>query len=208
MATMESSAVSVFGAMGIATILLLLLAAVVGFVFYVMYSLSLYQVARRRQIKGALAAWVPVLNFWLMGRISDHYRRRAKQTKTRRALTIVILVLLVVLAAVLSILVVGVGAAVGTESSVLNGLAIGSVGILAVDAVLLTVLQIVLWVCLYDVFASCRARGAAAFLLLSMFFPVLQPILVFSCRRHDMGLPMPVDPPVEVPADRDIPAEI
>ena len=205
---MESSAASVFGAIGIAGVLLILLCGVLGFVFYVMHSLSLYQMARRRKIKGALAAWVPVLNFWLMGRISDQYRARAKQTKTRRALTVVLLVVLVVLASVVSVLVMGVGAAVGTESSVLGGLAIGSVGMLAVVGVLAFILEIVLWVCLYDVYASSRARGAAAFLLLSIFFPVLQPILLFACRRHDMGMPMPVDPPVEVPADRDIPAEI
>ena len=205
---MESSAATAFNAMGIVSVLLILLGGLIGLAFYVMRSLSLYQIARRRKIKGALAAWLPVLDFWLMGRISDQYRARAKQTKTRRALTVVIVMVLVVLVDVISVLVIGAGAAIGTEVTVMNGLAIGAVGLLALVGVLAFILEIVLWVCLYDVYASCRSRGAAAFLLLSIFFPVLQPILLFACRRHDMGLPMPVDPPVEVPADRDIPAEI
>ena len=41
---------------------------------YVLTSLALYAIAERRGLKNAWMAWLPVLNLWILGSISDQYR--------------------------------------------------------------------------------------------------------------------------------------
>ena len=65
-----------------------------GIGMYVLTSLGLYTIAKRRAINKAWLAWIPVVNCWLIGCISDQYRYVVKgQVKSKRksllALTIV-----------------------------------------------------------------------------------------------------------------------
>ena len=61
---------------------------------YVLKSVGLYTIARRRGLKNPWMAWVPVLNDWLLGSISDQYRYVVKgQIRNRR---IVLLMLVIV----------------------------------------------------------------------------------------------------------------
>ena len=63
---------------GMAGILLLILlfngiAILGGIALYVLQSLGLYQIAQRRGIKYTWMSWVPVLNTWILGSLSDQY---------------------------------------------------------------------------------------------------------------------------------------
>ena len=60
-------------------------AGVICLVFYIFMSLGLYAIAKRRQVPHAWMAWAPVLNVWLLGKISDQYQGYAQGRKTRRA---------------------------------------------------------------------------------------------------------------------------
>ena len=52
---------------------------------YVLQSLGYYTIAQRRGIKHPWMAWVPLLNLWILGSISDQYRYVARgQIRNRR----------------------------------------------------------------------------------------------------------------------------
>ena len=55
-----------------------------GIASYILTSLAIYTISRRRVLRKAWLAWVPVVNCWLLGSISDHYQYVAKQKVTRR----------------------------------------------------------------------------------------------------------------------------
>ena len=58
---------------------------------YVFGAISLYCIAQRRGIKNPWMAWVPVLNCWILGSISDQYRYVVKgQVRNRRTLLLVL----------------------------------------------------------------------------------------------------------------------
>ena len=57
----------------------------VGIASYVLTSLALYTLASRRGIRKAWLSWVPVLNVWIVGSLSDQYRYVVKgQVKSKR----------------------------------------------------------------------------------------------------------------------------
>ena len=198
----------------VSTALIFLLVAFValllfGLILYVLRSISLYKMAKRRKIKGSLMAWLPVLWMCLLGRISDQYRANAKLTHTRRAGTLTTLVVLSLMFAVESGVAIGLGMAAGMAGyapDVIMVLVITGIVLMTVALVTALMVDIVVLVCLYDAYASSRPKGAVVFLLLTIFFPWLRAVLLYACRRHDKGLPLPVDPPVAAPVDPDMPA--
>ena len=62
-----------------------LIALVVSLVMVIFQGVGLYTMAKRRGIKHAWLAWIPVGNSWLVGCIADQYRYVAKgEVKNRR----------------------------------------------------------------------------------------------------------------------------
>ena len=51
----------------------LLICSMVGIASYVMTSLSVYTIAKRREINNPWLAWIPVANYWIVGSIADDY---------------------------------------------------------------------------------------------------------------------------------------
>ena len=60
---------------GILLVILLLngIAILGAIALYVLQSLGLYQIAQRRAIRHSWMSWVPVLNTWILGSLSDQY---------------------------------------------------------------------------------------------------------------------------------------
>ena len=56
-----------------------------GIAAYVLTALAVSAISRRRGLEKAWLAWVPVVNCWLLGSLSDQYRYVVKgETKSRR----------------------------------------------------------------------------------------------------------------------------
>ena len=56
-----------------------------GIAAYILTSLAIYTVSRRRGLKNAWLAWVPVINCWLLGSLSDQYQYVVKgENKSKR----------------------------------------------------------------------------------------------------------------------------
>ena len=72
-----------------------------GIAMYVLTALGLYTMAKRRAINKAWLAWIPVVNCWLIGCISDQYRYVVKgqiKSKRKSLLTLTIIQMALVLA--------------------------------------------------------------------------------------------------------------
>lgn len=173
-------------------------AALWGLAQYVLESVGLYTMARRRGLKNPWMAWVPVLNYWLLGSISDQYRYVAKgQIRNRRMLLLALVIV--------STLVGWFGSAVSSANlsalaqlleggaAPYNGMITGTVGtgLLVVVAGLAakTALQVCRYMALYDVYTSCDPHNNVLYLVLGILFGFLTPIFLFVNRNKDEGMP-------------------
>ena len=180
--TAESVGVAVFV---IVYLVILLVALGFGMVWYVLQSLGLYTIAERRGIRNPWLAWVPVANMWVLGSISDQYQYLTKgKIKNRRRTLVALMILLV--GTYIAMIVGGILAAFsGTETASILATVFGGLLCFAVAIALC----IVAYMCYYDLFCSCEPGNAVLYLVLSIVISAAFPIVVFLCRKKDLGMP-------------------
>ena len=178
-----------------------------GIAAYVLRSIGLYAIAKRRGIANPWLAWIPVAWVWVLGSISDQFRYVTKaQVKSKRkvllALNIVCSVLAMVMIAICLVNVVEVIELVnyGTEDQMLTlaltmlfqilgvGLLAGAVSI---------VFAVHYYIALYDLYTSVNPPCNVLFLVLSILFQVTMPFFIFFNRKLDGGMPPRCDVPQE-----------
>ena len=170
---------------------------------YVLQSVSLYTIAKRRCIKKPWLAWIPVGKLWILGSIADQYRYVTKGQVTARRKALLVLeilyaVLIVVFVAlfirmIADILAVGsnaldpndiIGDFLGMFFSawlcvmVANGLKIASI--------------VVSYVALYDLYRSCEPKNAVLYLVLS---------IIIGCKKDEGMPPRKQEPVAAIPAE-------
>lgn len=85
-------------------ILLNLGSMVISLITYVLLAVGLHSMAKRRGIRNAWLAWIPVVNVWVLGCISDQYRYVAKgQNKSKRKLLLTLNIISQVVAVVMMV---------------------------------------------------------------------------------------------------------
>ena len=169
---------------------------------WILSSVGLHKIARRRGIAHAWLAWIPVGCYWVLGSVSDQYQHlvQGKITSRRKILLILSLVSMLigmcngVFSAFLStgVLTEEEAGAVVLLSAIPNILGAG-IGIAT---------MVFYHICNYDFYRSCNPRNAVVFLVLGIVLPVCQPFFYFACRKKDLGMvvPQPVTPePAELP---------
>lgn len=206
--------------------------SLIGIAFYVLYSLGLFTMARRRGIHCYGLAWVPVASLWILGSISDQYKYvTAGKNQKRRGILLGLCIAMVVLtAAVIGFVIRMVVGIVGSYASANTDImAMRAVGGMLIFWVLMMVIGITLavyqYITLYNLYHSAMPENATLFLVLSIFFNVTIPFFVFACRNKDDGMPqryapaaqaqpvyMPVSPnqpaaPTEAPEEPETPAD-
>ena len=167
---------------------------------YVLSSLALYTMASRRGIRKAWLSWIPVLNVWILGSLSDQYRYVVKgQIKSKRKILLILNLTVLVLGLVLSGLVIFVVVQTivkllsdSSSHMILNlitGPIIAAVGI-GLPMVCISVVSTVFrYMALYDVYTSLDPSNNVLFLVLSIFFGVTEPFFLFFNRNKDLGMP-------------------
>ena len=171
-----------------------------GIAMYVLTSLGLYTIAKRRAISKAWLAWIPVVNCWLIGCISDQYRYVVKgQVKSKRksllTLTIVQMALVLAFVAALTVTIVcgvNVSMAVTGYSRVLESImvpAIVTLGLLLPIIGVGIAKMVVYYMAMYDLYTSCAPENNVLFLVLSIVFRVTEPFFIFFNRKNDKGMP-------------------
>ena len=169
-----------------------------GIAAYVLTSLAIYTISRRRGLKNPWLAWVPVVNCWLLGSISDQYRYVVKgQICNRR----IVLLMLVIVSTLVGWFGSGISAANASALGQMleggavpySGMIIQTVGVGLLVAMTSLVIRIVLKVlrhmALYDVYTSCDPNNNVLYLVLGILFSFLTPIFLFANRNKEAGMP-------------------
>lgn len=176
---------------GLASILLaiyvlaMLAYSMLGLISYVLHSLSLYTIAKRRGIHNSWLAWLPFGNLWILGSISDQYQYVVKgKIKNRRK---VMLWLSIAPVPTFLIWIVLLAASRFTYDGFLQGVVL-AVGVLVLPAMAIIV-AVTRYIAYYNLFTSCNRENAVLYLVLGIFFPVTLPFFVFACRKKDLGMP-------------------
>lgn len=166
-----------------------------GVLVYVLQALALYTIAKRRGINKPWLAWIPLVNVWILGSISDQYQYVVKrQVKNKRKallglnIAVVVIAVLIVVAIawmVVDLMFVAVDVFDAIEPAVeeametlISNLAyyVGNnivwlilLSLLTMVLVVLSIIQTVFfYMALYDVFRSCDPNNSTLFLILSL----------------------------------------
>lgn len=214
----SSEAQQFVGAVAGALIVAAILIVLINIVLYVLKSLGLYTIAKRRGIACPWLAWLPVGCEWITASLADQYRKVTSGKATIRRFIIVVL-------AVISIgLTCFTTTTIGNRSEELTELAeyaeeygadmdeehalefmtevfeelseiLGGVTLVAALSSVIALASNVYWfVCAGDVYASCCPKNGTMMLVLSFFMPVLEPFFFFCNKEKDAGM-VPVSKP-------------
>ena len=194
--TLDEDTLMMFVGIYLTILAVVLVCCLVG---WILRSLSLHSIAKRRGIRHAWLAWVPVGSRWILGSVADQYQHlvQGKVTSRRK-----IMLILGAMGMALYTVVYGLAfAQIFAELSMLRGeQALTAAAISSIPSLLGTVVGIVTLVfyhiCNYDLYRSCRPNAATAFLVLGIIFPVCEPFFYLACRKKDLGMvvPKPVTP--------------
>lgn len=189
---MNERILSVVGGLLAAVVMLALL---IRLIFHVFRSVGLYRIAKRRGIRHAWLAWIPVGNAWIQGNIADQFQYVVKgHIRNRRHVLLWLTVASCALNIAASVLSVNVLIASLTRY-LFNMGRVNQIHMAAFTAVT-TVERIVALVCLvlhyltiHDLYASCTKRHHVLYLVLSIVFKFLEPVFLFICRDMEEGMP-------------------
>lgn len=181
-----------------------------GIALFVLRALGLYSIAKRRGINHPWMSWVPVLDLWVVGCISDQYQyvvngKVRNKRKWLLGLSIAMAVLYIVFAVLIGVAVFGaVGGMTGSMSdnqlvATLLGPVMGLVvGLIPLVGIAIAVMAI-RYVAMYDLYTSCSPQNNVLFLVLSIFFTVTEPFFLFFIRNKDEGMPPRRQQPQYIP---------
>ena len=200
--------------------------SLLGIAAYVLTSIALYTLANRRGIKNAWISWVPVINCWIIGSLSDQYRYVVKgEVKNKRKALIILNIINWILA--IAIIVVAVAMVFSITDMVMGGHVdmmadempfemMGSImgpviAILGLCLPLMGIsiaLMVIRYMAMYDIYNSCSPQNSVVFLVLSILFSITEPFFLFFTRNKDDGMPPRKQEPVyEAPQETWSPTE-
>lgn len=187
---------------------------ILSIVTYVLTALGLYTIAKRRGLNHPWLAWIPVVDVWLLGSLSDQYRYLTRgENKSKRKTLLILRILstalgIAMLALVISAVVQIVLGAVGgmSEEALLEavlGLLVSVFGLLLPLAGVSIAYVIIRYMALYDLYKSMDPGNCVLFLVLSIIFSITEPFFIFLNRENELGMPprkqtdIPRQPPRE-----------
>lgn len=177
---------------------------------YVLSALALYTIAKRRGINKPWLAWIPVVNVWLIGSISDQYRYVVKgeirsKRKTLLILNILNMVMYVLMFVFLILMIVGLVRSEMynySEDAALMEIMRSAIGTVCVSVIVMGIsiaTMIVRYIAMYDIYVSMDPSNSVLYLVMSILFSVTEPFFLFFNRDKDLGMPPRKEAPVYMP---------
>lgn len=181
-----------------------------GIVTYVLRALGLYTIAKRRGINHPWMSWVPVLDLWVLGCISDQYQYVVKgKVRNKRkwmlglniTLVVVYIILFVFLGILVGSVVAGTVGGMGEQYMLekMVGPAVAMLVCLIPLAAIAIAVMVLRYVSMYDLYTSCTPQNNVLFLVLSIFLPVTEAFFVFFIRNKEEGMPPRRQQPQYIP---------
>lgn len=159
---------------------------------YVLEALSLYTIAQRRGIRKPWLAWIPVVNVWIVGSISDQYQYVVnRRIQNRRKVLLGLAIACGVTFLGYTVCLLGVaGRALMNEADglMVAWLLFAMLFVLAAFAIVVTY-TVFAFISLYYVYKSCNPDTAVVFLVLSIVIPATMPFFLLADRNLDRGMP-------------------
>ena len=172
---------------------MLICAATLRVALFVVRSACLCRIARRRGLRGAWLAWVPVCNNWVLGSVADQYQYVVKgRIKNRRLPLLLLGAALTALGTVTSV--AGVDLLASNIQAMMRDYGVYALSLIGFVALLILwgcsiAYTVIRCVALYDLYSSCTKKYNVLFLVLGLVFQFLEPILFFICRNKEEGMP-------------------
>jgi len=194
----------------------LITSGTVGIAVYVFRSYAVYTIARRRGLDKPWLAWIPVASDYILGSLSDQYKYLTQgKIQSRRKLLLglsigvavcgFISVILTVVTVVNAAITAG-GIYDDAQMAVrLMGPVLGIMVVSLITSIVSIIWLVFYYICKYDLYQSCDPKNAVAYLVLSIFFQILDPIFLMIVRNKDLGMP-PRKPVQEQPVYQTSPA--
>ncbi len=187
---------------GIVIFLIIELCAVgISIASYVMSSLAIHTIGKRRQIRYPWLAWIPVANSWAIGNIAREYdeRKGIKRKWNVVLLSMNIAVMALAFLMIVALIVYSVSIAITvaynqaiTEADVIPGaiafMIVLYTFIIAMIAVA-TAWTICASICYFKLFESTVPEKALKYFIISLLVPLGMPICLMLCRNK--GYPEP-----------------
>ena len=186
---------------GIATLLISgIPSSVLNLATYILSSLALYTLAKRRGLNRPWLAWIPLINCWIIGSLSDQYRYVVKgEIKSKRKVLLTLNILTTVLGAVA----VGIciAMAVGIAGGFMNnigpapmmekvlGPAVAVAGLSLPMVGMVIAAAVIRYMALYDIYRSMDPVNCVLYTVLSILFGITEPFFLFFNRNKDLGMP-------------------
>jgi len=177
-----------------------------GIATYILSAVAIYTISRRRGLNKPWLAWIPVVNCWLVGSLSDQYQYVVKgENKSKRKWLLVLNVVQAVLTGVITVLaLVAVGGAIFSINDAammraINGPLMGILGLLLPLAAVAIALCVIRYMALFDVYRSLDPSNAVLYLVLSILCHPTEPFFLFFNRDKDLGMPPRKQPVYEQP---------
>lgn len=157
-------------------------------VFWIIRSMSLHRIARRRGIRHAWLAWIPIGGQWILRSLSDQYQHLVQgRITSRRKLLLVLAAAGTVLGSATTVIPLVQDFLAATEQiEVMWGMT-GTIP--AVIGWCVGAASLVFYhICNYDLYRSCNPQNAVVFLVVGILLPVTEPFFYLACRKKDMGM--------------------
>ena len=173
---------------------------------YVLRSIGLYAIAKRRGISNPWLAWIPVAWVWILGSISDQFRYVTKAQVKNKRTTLLVMKLIQMVASTALVVVIGIafaelvniGIVSGDEEALMTEAMILVFKFMALGLVLggiALATAIIRYIAMYDLYLSVNPANAVLFLILSIFISITEPFFIFFNRNKDGGMPPRCDVP-------------
>ena len=169
----------------------------IGIAQYVLQSVGMYTISKRRGIRHPWLSWLPIGCTWILGCISDQYQYVVKGKVKRKRKSLLVLTLLTGILSIggVAFYIVSVirlmmeNGMQAPEAVEMMSAILSFLGIMLVVLGISIALAIINYIALYDLFVSCEPKNSALYLVLSIFVGIAMPLLVFLCRKKDLGMP-------------------
>ncbi len=149
---------------------------------YVLGGIGMQTIARQRGIRNGWMAWLPIVNGWILGSISDQYQYLVKgRNRNRRKHLLFLQIGIAVLYVLYSLC---------STAQVVYGMPVAGYRICRYAVGIFTVvLSVIEYMAYYDLYRSCEPDRRISRLVLSIVLPFTIPFFVFACRKKELGMP-------------------
>lgn len=194
-------------------LVVLIVYGVIGlFVFlqYILGAIGFHTMAKKRGYNKGWFAWFPIFNEYLVGAIADDIAmRKGRKSGLRKAILGLIIAPMILVLIFLGIMIAmavfaGNAAIAGGELSSDGEAAValtaaGAIFIYVIAGILVFIQKIVSLVALGKIYCDYSTNGALM-VVLTIFFPVVKPFMVFAIRKNTPKSLMPQPQPQYAPA--------